>query len=243
VLFDYEFSGKLNGIITLERCMQNYHVWLLDLDDTLQIGPLSWASIHLFPDLIAQTGIKPEKAVFEAAYARANDAYRLGGDNDVVGDEFFRVIGWSPDLKADVIKRFASGYRPALFDETLPFLEWAVGRGDTLYVVTNNNVARPICKALGLMPYVRDVLTPRDCNVTGKPSTGLWDYLKANTGITENADVVMVGNHLTTDAAFARNCGLDCILVDRLDRFDALPERCFRVTSLGEIPLQLSRME
>src|SRR5690349_14802700 len=103
---------KLYGVI-YEVHMHNYHTWLLDLDDTLQIGPLSWASIHLFPDLIAQTGIKPDKVTFEAAYERAEEIYRAGGSNDVLGDEFFRMIGWSPDLKPQMMERFKRDYQPA----------------------------------------------------------------------------------------------------------------------------------
>src|SRR5688572_21610632 len=100
--------------------MYNYHTWLLDLDDTVQVGPMSWANIHLFPDIIAQTGIQPDKATFDAAYERAEEIYRAGGSNDVLGDEFFKLMGWSLDLKAELMARFRREYQPALFDDTLP---------------------------------------------------------------------------------------------------------------------------
>jgi FMN phosphatase YigB (HAD superfamily) len=214
--------------------MHNYSTWLLDLDDTLQVGPLSWASIHLFPDIIAQTGIKPDKATFDAAIRRAHELYDAGNDNDVMGDEFFRQMGWSTSLKNEVIGRFFREYRPGLFDDTLPFLEWAAGQGHRLYVTANNVQARQICQSLGISRYFADILTPADCGVARKPDAGMWEYLKARTDVTGDSTVV-VGNELMFDAGFAKNCGLDCMIVDRYDRFDAMPERCVRVASLTEI--------
>jgi hypothetical protein len=32
--------------------MRNYHAWLIDLDDTLQVGPLSWAMVNVFPEIM-----------------------------------------------------------------------------------------------------------------------------------------------------------------------------------------------
>jgi FMN phosphatase YigB (HAD superfamily) len=215
--------------------MRNYHTWLLDLDDTLQVGPFSWAAINIFPDIIKQVGVKPNKATFEAAYGRAQDLYNAGEGNEILGDELFRMLGWPLEMKAVVIERFTKDYKPALFDDTLYFLDWATGRGDKLFITANNKWARPVCQSLGITHYFGDILTPKDCDVTGKPTPAMWEYLKAHTGLTEDSGVVLVGNNLTTDGIFARNCGLDCIIVDRYDRFDLIPERCFRVTSLREI--------
>jgi FMN phosphatase YigB (HAD superfamily) len=219
--------------------MRDYHTWLLDLDDTLQVGPLSWATVHIFPEIIAQTGIKPERATFEAAYARAQEIYNAGGSNEVLGDEFFQILGWPVALKTAIIERFTKEYQPALFEDTPAFLDWAAGRGDRLYITANNKWARSVCQLLGISHYFAEILTPADSGVSGKPSPAMWEYLKARTGLTEDADVVLVGNNLTTDGAFARNCGLDCIIVDRYQRFADMPEHCFHVTSLSDIPAQI----
>jgi FMN phosphatase YigB (HAD superfamily) len=215
--------------------MRNYQTWLLDLDDTLQVGPFSWAAMHIFPDIIEQVGLKPDKATFEAAYGRAQDLYNAGQDNEVLGDEFFQRLGWPLEMKSQVLERFTREYQPALFEDTLPFLDWARGRGDRLYITANNKWARPVCQMLGITDYFAEILTPADCGVTGKPTPAMWEYLKARTDLTEDSAIVLVGNNLTTDGVFARNCGLDCIIVDRYDRFESMPERCYRVESLGEI--------
>jgi FMN phosphatase YigB (HAD superfamily) len=231
----------LNGMMTPETYMHNYHTWLLDLDDTLQVGPLSWASLYVFPDIIAQTGIKPEKAVFEAAFARAHQLYNAGHTNDAMSDDFFRQIGWSPDLRTGVLERFASEYKPALFDDTRRFLDWTTLRGDKLYMTANNKWARAICGSLGISDYFAAILTPADLNVARKPDAAMWEHLKTQHGLTGGADTVVVGNELIFDSAFAKNCGLECIIVDRFDRFEDMPEGHFRVTSLDDIIAQVGQ--
>lgn len=222
--------------------MQNYHTWLLDLDDTLQVGMFSWAAMHVFPEIIAQVGTRPERATFEAAYARAQEIYKSGGDNDAVGDEFFRILGWPADLTANILKRFASDYQPALFDDTFAFLNWVTARGDRLYLTTNNKWARQVCQALGITHYFADILMPDDSSMMGKPAPDMWNHLKAQAGLSHDSEVVLVGNELTTDGVFAENCGLDCIIVDRFERFADMPEHCFRVTSLNDIIAQVDRI-
>jgi len=85
-------------------------------------------------------------------------------------------------------------------------------------------------------------LLPDDDTIHSKPAPDMWNQLKARTGLTEESGVVLVGNELTTDGVFAQNCGLDCIIVDRYDRFADMPEHCFRVTSLADISLQMEQM-
>jgi len=222
--------------------MQNYHTWLLDLDDTLQVGLFSWAAVNVFPEIIEQTGVKPERTTFEAAYARAQEIYSAGGSNEVVGDEFFRLLGWPAAFTSVMLKRFANDYKPALFDDTLTFLDWTKARGDQLYLTTNNKWAQHVCKSLGITAYFADILLPDDDMIHSKPAPDMWNQLKARTGLTEESGVVLVGNELTTDGVFAQNCGLDCIIVDRYDRFADMPEHCFRVTSLADISLQMEQM-
>ncbi len=221
--------------------MRNYHTWLLDLDDTLQVGMFSWAAIHIFPEIIQQVGAKPERATFEAAYARAQEIYKGGGDNDAVGDAFFQILGWPAALTTTVLKRFASEYQPALFDDTVSFLNWISARGDRLYLTTNNKWAHQVCQSLGIMHYFSDIVTPVDNSMKGKPAPDMWNHLKAQAGLKDDSDVVLVGNELTTDGIFAENCGLDCIIVDRFERFAEMPDHCFRVTSLADITAQVDQ--
>ena len=226
---------------TRSASMHNYHTWLLDLDDTLQVGMYSWAAIHVFPDIIEEVGTKPERNTFEAAYARAQEIYKSGGDNDAVGDEFFRILGWPAALTGTILKRFATDYRPALFDDTTAFLNWITARGDRLFLTTNNTWAHQVCQSLGIMHYFSDIVIPVEGSMLGKPSPDMWNHLKAQMGLTDHSEVVLVGNELTTDGIFAKNCGLDCIIVDRFERFAEMPDHCFRVTSLSDISAQVDQ--
>src|SRR5690349_13833736 len=102
--------------------MHNYHTWLFDLDDTLQVGMFSWAAMNVFPDVIQQVGVKPERATFEAAYSRAQEIYKSGGSNELVGEAFLQILGWPVGLTSSILARFATEYKPVLFDDTLAFL-------------------------------------------------------------------------------------------------------------------------
>ncbi len=214
--------------------MRNYHTWLIDLDDTLQVGPLSWAMINVFPEIIARVGGQPDPVRFEAGYGRTQDLFNAGADDQTLAQELFTAMGWPLDLKSVMIDKFHNDYRPALFEDTLAFLDYLTGRGDQIYIVSNNRGAQYIVKMLGIGKYFKDVLTPADCGVSGKPTSGLWDHLRAKENLTDKDAPVIVGNNLRTDGAFSKNCGLDCIIIDRYNRFaDASFEGPFqRFTSL-----------
>jgi FMN phosphatase YigB (HAD superfamily) len=222
--------------------MRSYHTWLLDLDDTLQVGPSSWAELHIFPDIIKQTGIKPERAAFEAAYNRAEEMYNAGGSNEVLGDEFFQMVGWPLSMKTGIIERFTNEYKPVLYEETPAFLEWVMARGNHLYMTSNNKWARSVCQMMGIDHYFTDILTPAACGVSDKPSPGMWEYLKTHAALGGESGIVVVGDSLVSDGLFASNCGLDCIIVDRYDRVANVPERCFRATSLADIIAQIDQI-
>lgn len=216
--------------------MGKYHTWLMDLDDTLQIAPLSWANIHLFPAIIARTGVKPDRETFETAYNRAEMLYAAGQNNDALGADFFQTLGWNVDVKTEVMDRFEREYHPALFDDTLPFLEWVTGQSSRIYMTSNSKWARGVSQMLGIERYFTDIINPAGSGAARKPDRAMWDYLLAHTPLTGPEGVVLVGNNMSTDAIFAQNCGLDCIIVDRYGRFTDMPARTFRVTSLNEIP-------
>jgi FMN phosphatase YigB (HAD superfamily) len=220
--------------------MRNYSMWLIDLDDTLQMGAVSWAEVYLFPEMIERTAIKPARATFAAALNRAQELYEAGKGNEVIGDQFFEMLGWPREMIAEILERFARDYRPALFDDTLAFLDWATARRDHLYLVSNNKQARPICDLLGITRYFAEILTPAEAGVDGKPDPALWEYLKPRTQLPQHTEIVLVGNNLVTDGAFARSCGLDCIIVDRYNRFEVMPGEYQKVSSLSEIMSQLS---
>lgn len=194
--------------------MNNYKVWLLDLDDTVQVGPLSWAAVNLFPEIAAQAGRPLAPARFEEGYARAHELFDTGADETTLVEAIFHALDWPLTLVPTVIERFHHDYRPALFDDTLEFLDRLSSKGHILYVLSNSRRARAVVNALGLRHYFTDVLTPHECAVAAKPTPALWHYLKDRIGISE-AEAVVVGDNLWTDGLFAKNCGLDCIIVDR----------------------------
>lgn len=214
--------------------MYDYKVWLLDLDDTLQVGPLSWAAVNVLPEMARQLDRPLDPMRFEEGYARAQDLFNAGADDSMLAEALFRALDWPLALLPTVIERFHRDYRPALFDDTLAFLDNLTTRGCALYILSNNKHAPYVVDALRLGQYFTEILTPKTCGVTGKPTPALWHSLQTRTGFTA-AETVVVGNNLRTDGAFSKNCGLDCIIVDRYNRYAAASGAHRIVRSLHEI--------
>jgi len=216
--------------------MRNYKVWLLDMDDTLLVGPLSWASVNVFPGIAQQLNRPIDPEAFERGYIRSQNVFSEGGDDTAVAEALFAPLGWPKELIPDAARRFREEYRPALFDDTVAFLDRLASRGYSTYVLSNNSHSSMFAEALRIRSYFKDILTPKGCGLRGKPTPELWEYLKGRTGAVED-ETVLVGNNLQTDGKFSENCGLDCIIVDRFGRYSFYNGPCPIVRSLADIPL------
>jgi FMN phosphatase YigB (HAD superfamily) len=204
--------------------------WFLDFDETLVVGPVTWALQTVLPTMIRENALPNDQVKLDSALLIGQEQAARGmGDMEIL-DVLFSEMGWPHGLKQNLITEVFERYTPSLFADTLPCLERIGG----IYVLSNNNHAPQIAQHLGMTPYIKGFFTPKLCGVTaGKPQRDLWDFVSASYDV-ESA--ILVGDDPWSDGAFADACGIDCILVDRLDRFGHLA-RYKRVASLDAIPI------
>jgi FMN phosphatase YigB (HAD superfamily) len=207
--------------------------WFLDLDETLVVGPVSYALETALPTMIRDNNLSLDQARLNAALLWGQEQVASGmGDMEIL-KVLFDEMGWPHHLKPQLASDVFDHYTPALFNDTLPFLE----RVGSIYVLSNNNHAPEIAAQLGITSYIAEFFTPKRCGVSsGKPHRDLWDFVRGSQNV-EGA--LLVGDDPWADGMFANTCGIDCILVDRLDRFAHLSQYR-RVRSLGAIPAILA---
>ncbi|HVO43795.1 MAG TPA: HAD family hydrolase [Aggregatilineales bacterium] len=209
--------------------------YFFDLDDTLVVGPTTWAINQVFPDMIRQHHVPYDPTAFAEALLQGQQRAR-GRENDAeLLDDLFRRMNWPPDLKSGLIAQIFEHYQPQLFDDTLPMLKRLQARADEAYILSNNDHAPELAEALGIRPYVRALFTPRSCGVAqGKPQPALWSYITAHHP-GEGGPDTLVGDDPWTDGLFADTCQISCLILDRLDRFAAVPMPHRRLRSLDEL--------
>jgi len=203
--------------------------WFLDFDDTLVVGPVTWALETVLPAMIRENNLSLDQAQLDASLLLGQEQAASGmGDMEIL-DVLFSEMGWPHSLKQQLITEVFDHYIPALFGDTLPFLQ----RMGSIYVLSNNNHAPDIAAHLGMTPYIKGFFTPKLCGVmVGKPDRALWDFVSDAYDV-EGA--ILVGDDPWSDGTFADECGIDCILVDRLNRFAGMAQYR-RVLSLAAIP-------
>ena len=203
--------------------------WFLDFDETLVVGPVSYALETALPTMIRDHNLTLDQMRLNAALLLGQEQAASGmGDMEIL-QILFDEMGWPHHLKQQLSSDVFEHYTPALFDDTLPFLE----RIGSIYVISNNNQAPEIARQLGLSLYIKAFFTPKLCGVSaGKPQRDLWDFVSASYDVTK---ALLVGDDPWSDGVFAITCGIDCILLDRRDRFAHLSQYR-RVRSLAAIP-------
>lgn len=218
--------------------MPQQPTWLIDFDDTLASGNMTWALREAFPKLIQTHRLAYDPArlnhILLDLQARANESEPL----DVLLRELFEGMGWPRALERGFLDDLMTGYQPELFDDSLPFLRRLKDSGQRVIILSNNPRALDNATALGITPYVDAVYTPYSLpDMQPKPHRSLWDYVVA-----EHLDVApelarVVGDDPWSDGAFAAACGLPCWIVDRAGRLREPVEAngWYWVRSLDEI--------
>lgn len=198
--------------------------WLIDFDDTLAVGPNTWALTRVLPDIIDAHGLPFDEARFTGVSLRAQQLANETNNDEVILDEMFRQLGWPTDLKQELLTRMYKEYVPALYADTLPFLKQLAGQ--TVFIVSNNNHAPQIAHQLGIAGYVSDIFTPKRCdNARAKPRRDMWDYIVAQGLADEREPGIVIGDDPWSEGAFADACGFDCWIIDRLNRYASLRPR------------------
>lgn len=213
---------------------------LLDFDDTLAIGPLTWGIETFLPEVMARHGVAPEKDRLNAALIAAQELAAAHFDDDRVLSELLAGMDWPAQMRADLATGFRFNYTCTTFDDTLPFLQSLRERGIRAFVVSNNNRSPGLAAQLGITEHVAGILTPamRE-TLRPKPDPSMFDAVRESLPDLDPATTVMIGDDPWSDAAFAAACGLRCLLVDRARRYRqlSLPGQVTVVDSLhGLVP-------
>lgn len=185
--------------------------WLLDFDDTLASGPMTWALHHAIPRMVADNHLTYTQPQLDGAILTAQRRSNQEFDPLPILHDFFIEMKWPLELQDGLMNDVQSGYQPELFADALPFLERLRHAGQQIIVVSNNNRAPKLVKALDLEQRIRAVYTPKmfsDCQP--KPQRGLWDAVIQLHADIVNAGAVMVGDDPWSDGEFADNCELKC---------------------------------
>lgn len=215
--------------------------WLLDFDDTLVRGGITWAFEEAFPALIREHQLPFDPARFEQLTFAAQERGSLEGDPRPILHSLFAGMGWPAALGEQFLHNLITDYQPQVYEDARVFLERLNTAGHRAYIVSNNPRSPALAQELGLADQVVQVLTQSNCpGSLPKPNRSLWDHLQTliESPVPENS-VAIVGDDPWSDGVFAENCGLPCYMVDRGQRFRAMyGVKAYRwVSSLLEIPM------
>ena len=201
----------------------NIQTWLVDFDETLAVGTLTWVLKYTFPKFIIDHQLAYDETRLEKVMVTLQERSRQNPDSALLLTSLFEMMEWPQSLQAEFMADIGSNYRPSLFDDTLPFLQHMKAGKRRVYVVSNNKHTPLNMQMLQLDEYVTGVFTPKTSPGTQpKPHASLWEFIT-----TQNVDIDphttgVIGDDPWTDGAFAENCGLPCWIVDRTKRLSEL---------------------
>jgi FMN phosphatase YigB (HAD superfamily) len=211
---------------------------LVDFDDTLAVGPVTWGIERFLPEVMARHGLTPDRARLDAALIAAQELAAAKFDDDQVLSGFLGEMDWPQELFEDLAVGFSFEFTFSLFDETLPFLQWLRERGVRAFVVSNNNRSPSLAKDLGIAEHLDGFITPSmQESLRPKPDPSMFGAVVTQLPDLDPATTVMIGDDPWSDAGFAAACGLPCLLVDRTRRYRALtpPGRVTFLDSLAAL--------
>lgn len=214
--------------------------WIIDFDETLARGSITWALEKEFPKFIAVHQLPVDVARLNALVLELQEVASQHSSPAPLVGRLFNEMGWREDLQGEFLKSLLGSYKPTIFDDTLPFLDLLRERNDRILIVSNNPRTLEQVPILALQDYFLGVYTPSNCPGTQpKPDRSLWEYVRGNHPEVDPQRTFVVGDDPWSEGVFAEACGLECWIVDRLDRFAVVSvgKRYKRVRSLLEIPL------
>jgi FMN phosphatase YigB (HAD superfamily) len=211
---------------------------LMDFDDTLAAGPLTWGTEKFLPSVMARHGLTPDQARLDAAVVTALEKSAAHVEDDEVLTGFLADMGWPQELRADLAVGMEAEFAFSLFDDTVAFLRRLRKRGAKVFVVSNNNRSPQLAKKLGIAKHFAGFLTPAmQESLLPKPDRSMFDALRTRLPDLDPARTILIGDDPWADAPFAAASGLRCLLVDRARRYRALtlPDHVTFVDSLAAL--------
>ena len=215
-------------------------VWLIDFDDTLASGPVTWGYRRALPKLIRTHRLPLDSEALAGALLVAQEQSNGPVDLGAIVDAFFDRMGWPAHLRDTLLQDVQDNYAPELFDDAPGFMDQLRRAGQTVFILSNNPRTPAHAAQLGLSEQVAAVITPHMLPGAGpKPERSLWDGLARRFPQVADEGAVVVGDDPWSDVAFAQACALPVWLVDRDDRFGGLDlgAEARRVRSLADISL------
>jgi FMN phosphatase YigB (HAD superfamily) len=212
--------------------------WLIDFDETLASGILTWALEQAFPKFISDHHLTYDKSHLQQTMLRLQQRSRENPDTPLLLNTLFEIMDWPRNLQDQFLADIRSNYQPTLFEDTLPFLQQLHQAGRQVFIVSNNKRTPDHINLVGIDSFIDGVFTPHSCPDTQpKPHSSLWTYLTAQNMAIDPRTTGVIGDDPWADGAFAEACGLPCWLIDRTSRFsDMYTERPYHwVRSLGDI--------
>lgn len=220
--------------------MPEQKTWIIDFDETLASGSITWALEQEFPKFIAAHQLPVDFTRLNALVLELQEVASQHSSPGPLVARLFSEMGWREDLQDEFLKSLFGSYKPTLFEDTLPFLERLRQRKDQVLIVSNNPRTLDQVPVLALQDYFLGVYTPSNSPGTlPKPDRSLWEYVRGSHTNIDPQHTIVIGDDPWSEGAFAEACGLQCWIVDRLDRFATVSEgkRYGRVRSLLDIPL------
>jgi hypothetical protein len=106
-------------------------LWFIDFDDTLAVGPFTWAFEHVIPQVVREHNLPYDEAQFNRAALEAQRQVDDSVGDDSMIEGFFKAVGWPSMLKGQ-FGRHLQWLQQTLFDDTRPFWIRLSGRRDCL---------------------------------------------------------------------------------------------------------------
>jgi HAD superfamily hydrolase (TIGR01549 family) len=194
--------------------------WILDFDDTLVLGPNTWAFEEVLPELIRHHNLPYDKALFDEVMLKAQKQANEDVNEEELLNHVFETLNWPAELQAELMNRVFNGYQPCVFEDTLRFLDFMQEQGHRLYIISNNNHASSLTEALGIEDYFDAIVTPKQSGARAKPQRDMWDELQSTYQL--DGDIYMVGDDPWSDGTFSQHAEIPCWIIDRLARYTSL---------------------
>jgi putative hydrolase of the HAD superfamily len=140
------------------------------------------------------------------------------------------------ELLPKIMKKAQELYKEvtfALFEDVLPTLKTLKGQKFILGLLTNlNKDMAPICRKLGLEPYLDFVVTSEEVG-SDKPQPPIFLTALERAKV-DASEAVHVGDQYKIDIAGARGVGISPILIDRYNLYPDVTD-CPRISQLSEL--------
>lgn len=196
--------------------------WIFDFDDTLVVGPNTWAIEVALPAFIQEHQLPYDQNHFMAVLLEAQRQAAQNKNEDELLNYVFASLNWSNELKLQLVERVFNQYVPSLFSDTTSFLDELKAANHNLSIISNNNHAPMLAEKFGIRDYFEAIYTPKAAHTPPKPHLAMWDIWQQNHMNSHILEIQFVGDDPWSDGTFALGCGVTCWIVDRLARYQTL---------------------